>query len=59
MKACKTCLRLYEEADRCPDCSTTTSQYWSGYMAIINPDASQIAKKMEIKTPGQYAIKVR
>lgn len=58
MRACKTCLRLTED-ERCPVCGGNTSQYWSGYLAVIDPEKSQIAKRMELKTPGQYALKVR
>ena len=52
-------MRIYENEDHCLICSSKTSQYWSGYLAILDPLNSQIAKKMDIKTPGQYAIKVR
>jgi DNA-directed RNA polymerase subunit E" len=58
MRACKTCLRISEE-ERCPVCGAGTSQYWSGYLAVLDPERSQIAKRMEFKTPGQYALKVR
>ncbi|MFH0861487.1 MAG: transcription elongation factor subunit Spt4 [Candidatus Altiarchaeota archaeon] len=58
MRACKLCLRISEE-ERCPVCHGATSQYWSGYLAVLDPENSQIAKKMEFKTPGQYALKVR
>jgi len=51
-------MRLVEE-ERCPVCKANTSQYWSGYIAILDPVDSEIAKKMELKTPGQYALKVR
>ncbi|MBD3387659.1 MAG: DNA-directed RNA polymerase subunit E [Candidatus Altiarchaeales archaeon] len=58
MRACKSCMRLSEE-ERCPVCGSNTSQYWSGYFAVLDPETSQIAKKMGIKSPGQYALKVR
>lgn len=58
MRACKTCMRLMED-ERCKQCNVNTSSYWSGYLAIIEPEDSQIAKKMSLKTPGQYALKVR
>ena len=58
MRACKSCMRLTEE-ERCPVCNGNTSQYWSGYLAIIDPENSQIAKELEIKSAGQYALKVR
>ncbi|OYT27750.1 MAG: DNA-directed RNA polymerase subunit E'' [Candidatus Altiarchaeales archaeon ex4484_96] len=58
MRACKKCMRIAEE-DVCPVCGAHTSQYWSGYLAVVDPDNSQIAAKMSIKTPGEYALKVR
>ena len=58
MRACKVCLRI-SEGERCPVCGASTSQYWSGYLAVLDPENSQIAKRMELKTPGQYALKVR
>jgi len=47
------------EEETCSLCNSPTTQYWSGYLAVIDPEKSEIAKRMEIKTPGQYALKVR
>ncbi|OYT40340.1 MAG: DNA-directed RNA polymerase subunit E'' [Candidatus Altiarchaeales archaeon ex4484_43] len=58
MRACRKCHRL-TEGDVCPVCAGPTSQYWSGYLAILDPDKSEIAKKMNMKVPGEYALKVR
>jgi len=58
IRACKSCHRL-SEGETCQVCKTSASQYWSGYMAIVDPDNSEIARIMEIKTPGEYALKVR
>ncbi len=58
MRACKKCHKLTEE-EKCALCASSTSQYWSGYLAVIDPDKSEIAKKMNIKVPGEYALKVR
>jgi DNA-directed RNA polymerase subunit E" len=58
MRACKSCLRICEE-ERCPVCGASTSKYWSGYLAVNDPEKSQIAKRMELKSPGQYCLKVR
>jgi DNA-directed RNA polymerase subunit E" len=58
MRACKKCHKLTEE-DVCAVCTGPTSQYWSGYLAILDPDKSEIARKMNIKVPGEYALKVR
>jgi len=57
-KACKSCKRIVDE-DICPVCKEPTTQYWSGYLAIIDPEKSEIAKKMGIKLPGEYALKIR
>jgi len=58
MRACKSCLRVMEE-EVCPTCNTPTTQYWSGYVGVIDPEKSEIAKRLDFKTPGQYAVKVR
>jgi DNA-directed RNA polymerase subunit E" len=43
----------------CPVCKTPTSQYWSGYLGITDPEKSKIAKRLGIKIPSEYALKVR
>lgn len=58
VKACRVCKRLSEE-DRCPVCGGPTTQYWSGYLGVKDPEKSEIAQRLDIKTPGQYAVKVR
>lgn len=58
MRACKTCHRI-TEAETCVVCKVSTSQYWSGYLCVVDPEKSEIAKRLGIKTPGQYAMKVR
>jgi len=58
LNACKNC-NLITEKDRCPYCSEKTIKRWSGYVIIRDPARSQIAKKMNIKKPGKYALKVR
>lgn len=58
MKACKTCKSIMKE-DVCPNCNTPTTQYWTGYLGIINPEKSEISKRLDLKVPGQYALKVR
>ena len=57
-KACKQCRRIVKE-NFCPVCkdSQLTSN-WKGYVMIIDPENSEIAKKLEIKTPGRYAIRL-
>ncbi len=57
-KACKKCKRL-TKLDICEVCQSPTSENWLGYVNVINPEKSQIAKRLEIKIPGRYALKVR
>ncbi len=58
-KACKNC-RMISAGPVCPNCkSTNLSDDWTGLVVIIDPNSSEIAKKMAIKTPGKYAIRVR
>jgi len=58
MRACKICHRIVEE-EVCPVCAKPTTQYWTGYMGIIDVTKSEIASRMDVKEPGQYALKVR
>jgi DNA-directed RNA polymerase subunit E" len=58
MKACKQCFTLTEE-NVCPRDNTPTSKHWQGYVVIADPKRSRIARKMNIKVPGKYALKVR
>ena len=57
-KACKECGKI-TELDVCRLCKGHTSTDWVGYVAIVNPEISRIAKKMGIKVKGKYALKVR
>jgi len=58
IKACRKCHMLTEE-DQCPKCNSPTTQYWSGFLGVCDPEKSEIAQRLEIKTPGKYAVKVR
>jgi DNA-directed RNA polymerase subunit E" len=35
------------------------SNDWSGMVIIIDPERSEIAKKIDVKLPDKYALKVR
>ncbi|MEK6835736.1 MAG: transcription elongation factor subunit Spt4 [Nanoarchaeota archaeon] len=58
-KVCKKC-KIFVEKDTCPICNdkqfTTT---WKGRIVILDVNKSEIAKKLEIKKDGEYAIKTR
>lgn len=58
-KACATCHLLTKE-NVCPKCKTSSlSDDFSGLVIIFEPDGSAIAKAMNIKEKGRYALKVR
>ena len=50
---------MITEKDICAVCKIPTTTHHTGYIGIIDPEKSEIAKRMEIKIPGQYAMKVR
>lgn len=57
-RVCKKC-KVFVEEDKCPICQGTqfiTS--WKGRVVILDPEQSEIAKKMSIKNKGIFAIKV-
>jgi len=58
-KVCRDCHRVVD-GETCVVCGTANvSEDWAGYLVIIDPEHSEVAKKMNIKLPGRYALKVR
>jgi len=58
-KVCKKC-KIFIEHDKCPICQGTQfTEAWKGRVIIINPEQSEIARKLQIKQKGAYAIKAR
>ncbi|MDI6847479.1 MAG: transcription elongation factor subunit Spt4 [Candidatus Bathyarchaeia archaeon] len=58
-KACSTC-RFITTGNICPRCRTPTlSDDFSGLIIIFDTEGSAIAKVMNIKKKGRYALKVR
>jgi len=56
---CRECHRLVL-GQVCQICnSSALSSDWSGYVVIIDPAKSQIAKRLGVTLPGKYALKVR
>ncbi len=59
-KACKQCNRIVEDATECPVCKNNDlSDSWSGLVVIYDPEDSEIAERLEVQTPGRYAIRTR
>lgn len=59
-KACKLCNTMVEEGDKCPSCgSKEITENFKGRAVILNPEKSEVAKKLNLKQGGNFAIKVR
>ena len=44
---------------RCPNCDGTAfTTFWRGYVVIVDPEKSEIAKKMGISRPGKFALRL-
>ena len=63
--ACGECNRILPDPDNkkdpvnckwCPNAPVTTD--WQGYVIILNPKRSEVAKRLNIEDPGAYALKV-
>ena len=60
MKACKNCRLIITDANVCPLCqSTDLVDKFSGQVIVMDPEKSEIGKRLEVKAPGRYAIKLR
>ena len=59
-KACRICNKIYESEDKCPVCgSKESTDTFKGRIVVIDPEKSELAKKLKIKNKGNYAIKTR
>ena len=58
--ACSEChMILPDGVDQCPHHpSAPVSSDWSGYVVVMDPSRSEIANRLNIVTPGNYALKV-
>jgi len=57
-KACKNCHRIVE-GDVCPICKDAQlTASWKGFVVIMDPEKSEVAKKLNITTPGKYALRL-
>ena len=58
-KACRTCRKIIEEGNACPNCAGTAfTTFWKGYVIIVKPEQSEIAIRMGIKTTGMHALRL-
>jgi len=60
-KACTKCHLILEDVDQCPVCGPEVklTARWNGYIIIINPEKSEIAKRIGAKVPGRYAQRLK
>ena len=57
--ACRKCKFINTDPNVCKNCgSTDLTKEWYGYVIIIDPEKSEIAKKLGIKISGKFALKV-
>ena len=58
MKACKICKSIYT-GTKCPKCGgEESSSTAKGKIIVLNAEESEIAKKLNFKEKGEYAIKL-
>ena len=58
-KACKLCNTIYE-GDKCTNCeSKESTESFKGKIFVLNPEKSEIAQKLNLKSKGNFAIKTR
>ena len=54
------CKTIYLEEDKCPACgSKESTESFKGRIFVANPEKSEIAQKLNIKSKGNFAIKTR
>ena len=58
-RACKICKKVYE-GDKCPECgSQEYTEDFKGRIMIFDADNSEVAKKLNVKKKGMFAIKTK
>ena len=58
-KACRNCRMVVEEAEKCPNCEGINfTTFWRGYVIILDPENSEIAKKIGTTRPGKFALRL-
>ena len=57
-KICKKC-KIFVKKETCPICKGNQfAETFKGRITIIDPEKSEIAKKINITVKGEYAIKI-
>jgi DNA-directed RNA polymerase subunit E" len=59
-RACKICNTIYEVGEKCPNCdSREFTESFKGRILVMDPEKSEIAKKLNLRKKGNFAIKTR
>lgn len=59
MKACRQCRALFE-GSKCPECGSSEHlDSFKGKVIVLNPEASEISKKLSLTKKGLYAVRLR
>jgi DNA-directed RNA polymerase subunit E" len=59
VKACRQCRTLYEGA-KCPECGSNESlDSFKGKVMVLNPEQSEISKKLSLTKKGLFAVRLR
>ena len=57
-KACKICSTIFEVGEKCPNCgSKEYTETFKGRIVVLDPEKSEIAKNLNLKEKGNFAIK--
>lgn len=62
-KACRQCRRILDAEDQqkqnCPNCGGNQfTTFWRGFVVVIDPEKSEIARKIGVENPGKYALRL-
>lgn len=58
-KACRLCNKIFE-GEKCTNCgSKESTDSFKGRVYVLDPEKSEISKKLKIKQKGNFAIKTR
>ncbi len=60
LKACKSCRSIVVDGDKCGKCgSTQLTHNWDALFILLNPEKSELAKKLSVNIEGAYALLVK
>jgi DNA-directed RNA polymerase subunit E" len=59
-KACRICNTIYHAGEICPKCGASEyTDNYKGRIVVLDAEKSEIAKEINLKDKGDYAIKTR